>query len=236
MFAKRMLQITLILVVLASSMAIPRNVSAGSGSICGSVYVVQPGDWLSKIADRCGVTLTALYAANPGVENQRYIYPGQSLNIPDGVPVPVVSQPVNPINGCPNPYCQPYTLPYGDNNIPYFWYASMIVTPQVGGNFYQTAAYVGTQLTFLVNVTNNGDVPLQVILNLTPPSGWDINEEYNNCPDTLNVGNLCTYTWIFTPHDRGVVYMRVFAKGFYTDQFGTDQRVTKSPAFFFNVY
>ena len=49
---------------------------------CGSTYVVQPGDWLSKIANRCGVSLSQLYAANPNVGY--YIYPGQVLNIPGG--------------------------------------------------------------------------------------------------------------------------------------------------------
>jgi LysM repeat protein len=236
MFAKRVLQITLIVAVLTASLAIPRNAAAGSG--CGNVYIVQPGDWLSTIANRCGVSLSALYAANPGVEFQLYIYPGQALNIPGGVPVPVTSQPapVNPPGGCQNPYCQAYTQPYAGKNIPYFWYPSMIVTPRVGSSFYQATVYVGTNFTFQANVTNNGDVPLQVILNMTPPSGWGVNEEYNNCPDSLNVGNTCTYTWVFTPQNRGVVYVRLYARGLYTDSYGYSQRTTKSPAFFFNVY
>ena len=81
MFTKRMIQLTLILVVLSSSLAVTRNASAGGG--CGSTYVVQRGDWLSKIATRCGVTLSQLYAANPWVGY--YIYPGQVLAIPGGV-------------------------------------------------------------------------------------------------------------------------------------------------------
>jgi len=80
MSAKRMIQLTLILVVLFSSLAVTRSVSAGA--YCGSTYVVQPGDWLSKIARRCGVTLSELYAANPWVGY--YIYPGQVLVIPGG--------------------------------------------------------------------------------------------------------------------------------------------------------
>ena len=48
-------------------------------------YTVQPGDWLSRIARNCGVTLSALYAANPGVSARTsYIYPGQVLVIPGG--------------------------------------------------------------------------------------------------------------------------------------------------------
>jgi LysM repeat protein len=82
MLAKRMIQITLILAVLVTCMAIPRGTSAAGW--CGSTYVVQRGDWLSKIASRCGVTLSALYAANPWAGSYRYIYPGQVLNIPGG--------------------------------------------------------------------------------------------------------------------------------------------------------
>jgi lysozyme len=87
MFAKRLIQLTLVLFLLAACLAFPRHASA-SGA-CASTYVVQPGDWLSKIAARCGVTLSALYAANPWVAYYYYIYPGQVLVIPGGsVPVP----------------------------------------------------------------------------------------------------------------------------------------------------
>jgi len=65
MFAKRMIQLTLILVLLVSMLAATSGASAAS--YCGSTYIVQRGDWLSKIANRCGVTLSQLYAANPWV-------------------------------------------------------------------------------------------------------------------------------------------------------------------------
>ena len=94
MFAKRMFQLTLILVLLVSFLAVTHSDAAASN--CGSTYVVQRGDWLSKIANRCGVSLSQLYAANPWVGY--YIYPGQVLNMPgynnpgpvpgNGVPVP----------------------------------------------------------------------------------------------------------------------------------------------------
>jgi LysM repeat protein len=83
MSAKHMIQLTLIFAVVFACLAFPRSASAGSG-YCGSTYVVQPGDWLSKIAGRCGVTLSALYAANPWVAYYYYIYPGQVLVIPGG--------------------------------------------------------------------------------------------------------------------------------------------------------
>jgi LysM repeat protein len=80
MFAKRMMQLTLILVLLVSCLAVTNNAAAAGN--CSSTYIVQRGDWLSKIANRCGVTLSQLYAANPWVGN--IIYPGQRLNIPSG--------------------------------------------------------------------------------------------------------------------------------------------------------
>lgn len=46
-----------------------------------TTYKVQWGDWLRKIADKHGVTVEALLAANPGI-NPNVIYPGQTLNIP----------------------------------------------------------------------------------------------------------------------------------------------------------
>jgi LysM repeat protein len=80
MSVKRLIQLSLILVLLFASLGFASSASAWG--YCGSTYVVQHGDWLAKIARRCGVTLSDLYAANPGVGY--YIYPGQVLNIPGG--------------------------------------------------------------------------------------------------------------------------------------------------------
>ena len=82
MSAKRMIQMCLILVLLLSSMAATRNAQALSA--CGGSYVVQRGDWLAKIARNCGTTLADLYAANPWLRWDRYIYAGQVITIPGG--------------------------------------------------------------------------------------------------------------------------------------------------------
>jgi len=82
MSLKRLLQVCLILVLLLACLASTSSARAWSG--CGSSYVVQRGDWLAKIAQNCGVTLSALYATNPWVSSQYYIYPGQVLAIPGG--------------------------------------------------------------------------------------------------------------------------------------------------------
>lgn len=78
--AKRFIQISLILVLLLASFGAANNVHAWGS--CGSTYVIQRGDWLSRIAQTCGVTLSDLRAANPWTYYQYYIYPGQVLVIP----------------------------------------------------------------------------------------------------------------------------------------------------------
>lgn len=61
-------------------------ISSGSTS-----YTIQVGDWLSKIAQRFGVTTQALMAANPGLDPDR-VHPGQVIIIPAvGAPVPTAS-------------------------------------------------------------------------------------------------------------------------------------------------
>ena len=80
MSSKRVIQLSLILVLLVATFATAS--SARAWTTCASTYVVQRGDWLSKIARNCGVSLSSLYAANPWVGP--VIYPGQVLNIPGG--------------------------------------------------------------------------------------------------------------------------------------------------------
>jgi LysM repeat protein len=110
MIVKRIIQIALIMAVLISCMAFTRHASANA--YCASTYVVQPGDWLAKIAARCGVTLSALYAANPWAAYYYYIYPGQVLNIPDGYNPPPAP---GPVPGSGYGYCGPsYSTYYGN--------------------------------------------------------------------------------------------------------------------------
>lgn len=51
----------------------------------GQVYVVRPGDTLFGIAQRFGVTLAQLLAANPQITNPNLIFPGQQILIPTPV-------------------------------------------------------------------------------------------------------------------------------------------------------
>jgi|ERR1700733_3578747 tyrosinase len=51
-----------------------------------STYVVQQGDTLSGIAQRFGVSLQALEAANPQIHDPNKIYPGQVITVPVNPP------------------------------------------------------------------------------------------------------------------------------------------------------
>ena len=75
---------------------------------------------------------------------------------------------------------------------------NMYVSLLSGGSSYTSTVYTGKQLTFQAKVQNAGNVPLQIVANLTAPSNWDVNDKYDNC-GTLAVGSSCTLTWVFTP-------------------------------------
>ncbi len=61
--------------------AVPTSGPPPSASGGATMYTVQWGDWLNKIAQKFGTTTQALMAANPGLDPNR-IVPGQVLNIP----------------------------------------------------------------------------------------------------------------------------------------------------------
>ncbi|GAB6875355.1 SafA/ExsA family spore coat assembly protein [Thermaerobacter litoralis] len=71
----------------------------------GFIYTVQPGDTLFLIAQRFGVTLQALIAANPQIPDPNTIFPGQQICVPAGVTLP-------PPPPCPNGFI--YTVQPGD--------------------------------------------------------------------------------------------------------------------------
>jgi LysM repeat protein len=79
--------ISLLLFVLLSLFAVPLVVQAGGA--CGGTYIVQWGDTLTAIAQRCGVSMEAILAANPGLSP--YLYAGQTLVIPGPQTTPAVT-------------------------------------------------------------------------------------------------------------------------------------------------
>jgi LysM repeat protein len=86
---KRIVQLTIVFVLLVASFG---SVSgAGAWSACASQVTVQWGDTLSGIAVRCGTTVAAIQAANPGLGWK--LYAGHVLYIPTGYTDPVYHPP-----------------------------------------------------------------------------------------------------------------------------------------------
>ncbi len=77
--------------------------AAGVAQASGYTYVVVPGDNLSSIAARYGISLQALAAAN-NIWNPNHIYSGQVLTIPTGGYYPPAPPP---------PSYPPQAPPYG---------------------------------------------------------------------------------------------------------------------------
>jgi LysM repeat protein len=69
---------SVLILILVALLATPGN--ARAGGVCGGKYVVERGDTLDKISATCGTTLSAIYAANPGISAS--LYAGQILVIP----------------------------------------------------------------------------------------------------------------------------------------------------------
>jgi spore coat assembly protein SafA len=59
----------------------------------GFIYTVVSGDTMFFIAQRFGVSLNALIAANPQISDPNMIFPGQQICVPSGAP-PVVECPM----------------------------------------------------------------------------------------------------------------------------------------------
>lgn len=75
-----------------------------ASTACGDTYVVQPLDYLAKIASYCGTTVANILALNPGIVNPNIIYPGQVLKL-TGTPAP---------GPTPIPITGTYVVQYGD--------------------------------------------------------------------------------------------------------------------------
>jgi hypothetical protein len=114
---------------------------------------------------------------------------------------------------------------------------NITVTLISGNSTYASTVYADQELTFQAQVKNIGNVPLQVVANLTIPPNWvEEEEKYSECDDiSLEVRKTCTTNWKFTPEAAGQVYLRVYVRAYYEDSSGNTNRITQSPAFIFNV-
>ncbi len=99
--------------------AIPTQSSGPTATIAPSVpggsttYTIQWGDWLSKIADRFGVTNQAILTANPGLDPNRII-PGQVIVIPSASGTVSPSSPSSTTPVPPKSGATTYTVQRGD--------------------------------------------------------------------------------------------------------------------------
>ena len=75
---------------LAPSTPVPTTVTPGS-STGNSTYTVKAGDTFSGIARQFGISVSALWAANPNIRDINLLYTGQILNIPSSG---IIIQPV----------------------------------------------------------------------------------------------------------------------------------------------
>ena len=78
MSVKGFAQISVVVLLLLAFFAIPAVVLAGG--VCGGAYIVDAGDTLNSIAAKCGTSVSAITAANPGVADP--LRSGQTLNLP----------------------------------------------------------------------------------------------------------------------------------------------------------
>ncbi len=76
---KRILVVLFTVILLASTFGVQ---AVAADSTCGATYTVLRGDYLVKIANKCGTTASAIFAANPSIKNPNLIFAGQVLTMP----------------------------------------------------------------------------------------------------------------------------------------------------------
>lgn len=70
--------------------------SSSTSSSSNGTYIVQRGDTFSSIASRFGFSVSALWAANPGIQNINLLYVGQTIYLPGISIEPVPTQELIP--------------------------------------------------------------------------------------------------------------------------------------------
>jgi LysM repeat protein len=168
--AKRVLQLMVVFVMLFASFASAGGASAWSG--CDSYITVQWGDTLSGIAQRCGTSVKAIQAANPGLG--WWIYAGQGLYIPHG-------------SSDPGSYPAPsgtYMVQWGDTlgkiaaRTGVSWRDILAVNPQI---YNPSLIYAGQ----VINLPGGPGVP-----NYPPPSYPPAPPTNCNCPPSDGLSTL----------------------------------------------
>lgn len=76
-------------VLVAAQVLAPVSAAPAAANTCGDTYTVIRGDYLSKIARTCGVSLATIINANPEIRNFNLIYPGQVIRLVADSSIPV---------------------------------------------------------------------------------------------------------------------------------------------------
>lgn len=79
----------LVAALLLAAQVLSPAAAAPTAATCGDTYVVQRGDYLSKIARYCGVSLSTLITANPEIKNINLLYVGQVIRTKVDGSIPV---------------------------------------------------------------------------------------------------------------------------------------------------
>jgi len=133
------------------------NVPSSSISSNGT-YTVQPGDTFASIAGRFGLSVDALWAANPGIANINLLYIGQVINLPSSSGITIQPAPTKELVPLSYGIVPPGT-PYGRVEL---------------SNKSKTEVYVSLQGTTTAGFHVINEYPVGGTINAKVPAGWYI--------------------------------------------------------------
>lgn len=181
-------------VLLGAATAIIAPVAPTSAqSACGASYSVRPGDTLSKIAARCGTTVSALTRANAFIRDPARIEIGWTLAMPGAggyQPPPVAAAPAYPAYpaypAAPAPtVAYPTTAAAPDPYLNGYGGGSYAVQP--GDSFGAIAQALGVSLAALLSENSSAD-PGRLLVGqlLQLPGGAAAGRRYDSRYDSRN--------------------------------------------------
>jgi LysM repeat protein len=84
---KKILIALITAIFIAGQMLSPAAAATSTASTCGDTYVVQPGDYLSLIANACGTTVADILTLNTQITNPNVIFYGMVLRLTGNAPI-----------------------------------------------------------------------------------------------------------------------------------------------------
>ena len=112
---------------------------------CTNPHTVVRGEFMAQIAQNCGITLSALEAANPQIANPNLIFAGEQLTIPGGG----TSVTSTPVTSTATPTAVPTVMITGTPGIPST--GSRTYTVRVGDTLWGISQRFGVTLLALQN-------------------------------------------------------------------------------------